>query len=95
MCTGEKCPVVGRISMDAITVKLPCQPDEYELFTIMTADYDPMISVTGLAKRLGTIENEVLIRLSDRLPRVYTTSGRLHSIQGALSNFIIPNGFTY
>jgi alanine racemase len=93
--TGEKCPIVGRISMDAITVKLPCYPDDYELFTIMTADFDPMTSVTGLAKRLGTIENEVLIRLSDRLPRVYTTSGRLHSIEGALSNFIFPKGFSY
>lgn len=85
--TGDKCTVIGRVSMDAITVRLPCEPEEHELFTIITCDYDPMTSVTGIARRLGTIENEVLIRLSDRLPRVYFhNSGKIHSIQGALNN---------
>ena len=67
--SGEKCPVVGRVSMDAITVKLPCQPDDNETFTIVTADYDPVTSVTGIAEAMDTITNEVLIRFGPRLPR--------------------------
>lgn len=87
---GEKCTVIGRISMDAITVQLPCQPEENELFTIVTADFNPRTSVTGIAKGLGTIEHEVLIRLSDRLPRLYLfNSGKVHSIQCAFSNMYI------
>jgi len=83
--TGEKCPVIGRISMDAITVRVPCQLNDNELFTLITADFDPMTSVMGMAKTLGTIENEVLIRLSNRLPRVYRTAENpLYSVWQAL-----------
>jgi alanine racemase len=83
--TGERCPIVGRISMDAITVRLPCRPDVRELFTIVSADFDPITSVTGIAETVGTIQNEVLIRFSSRLPRVYrTSSGQLLGILGGL-----------
>jgi Alanine racemase, C-terminal domain len=82
---GEHCPIVGRISMDAITVRLPCRPDDRELFTIMTADFDPVTSVTGIADTVGTIQNEVLIRISTRLPRVYRlNTGHVASVNDAL-----------
>jgi hypothetical protein len=71
--------------MDAITVRLPCRPDDRELFTIITADFDPVTSVTGIADTVGTIQNEVLIRISTRLPRVYRlTSGHVASVNDAL-----------
>lgn len=83
--TGERCPVVGRISMDAITVRLPCRPDLGELFTIVTADFDPVTSVTGISETVGTIQNEILIRFGSRLPRVYRTStGAIRGVLGAL-----------
>ena len=69
--TGEKCPVVGRVSMDAITVRLPGQPERGETFTLMTADYDPHSSATGVAARVDTIAYEVATRLSVRYPRLY------------------------
>ena len=68
---GEKCPVVGRVSMDAITVKLPCCPEEDETFTVMTADFDPGTSAAGIASKVETIPYEVVTRLSTRYPRVY------------------------
>lgn len=60
--------------MDALTVRLPCQPDPHETFTIVTADFDPITSTTGIARIVDTIPNEVLTRLSTRLPRVYYTA---------------------
>eukprot|EP00914_Ancora_sagittata_P000409 GHVO01001123.1.p1 GENE.GHVO01001123.1~~GHVO01001123.1.p1 ORF type:complete len:309 (-),score=27.63 GHVO01001123.1:372-1298(-) len=83
--TGERCPVVGRVSMDAITVRLPCQPEHNETFTIVSADFDPVTSVMGIADAMDTISNEVLIRFAPRLPRVFRDdAGRVLSIRDAL-----------
>ena len=71
--------------MDGITVRLPCRPADRELFTIITADFDPVTSVTGIADTVGTIQNEVLIRIATRLPRVYRlASGHAISVLDAL-----------
>lgn len=81
---GERCPVVGRVSMDAITVHLPCQPDPEEMFTVVSADFDHTTSVSGMARVLGTIEYEVVTSFSARLPRVYSTSEKpFYAITGA------------
>lgn len=82
--TGEKCPVVGRVSMDAITVRLPCEPGSGETFTMMTADYDPHSSATGVASRVETIAYEVVTRLSVRYPRLYSKADNctiIHALQ--------------
>ena len=71
MFSGERCPVVGRVSMDAITVRLPCQPDDNETFTIVTPDFDPVTSVTGIADAVDSITTEVLSRFGPRLPRMF------------------------
>ncbi|KAI0240012.1 Alanine racemase, partial [Lamellibrachia satsuma] len=81
--TGEKCPIVGRVSMDAITVRLPCCPDDAETYTIMTADFDLETSATGIASKTGTILPDVLSRLSTfRYPRVYIADQSLTIISG-------------
>lgn len=82
--TGEKCPVVGRVSMDAITVRLPGEPEKNETFTLMTADYDPHSSATGVAARVDTIAYEVATRLSVRYPRLYKC-GKISTVVHALS----------
>ena len=84
VCIGEKCPIIGKVSMDAITVRLPCKPGNSETFTLMTADYDPHSSATGTAANVGSIANEVVCRLSVRYPRVYKT-GDKQTIVSALS----------
>ncbi len=72
--------------MDAITVRLPEVPHGDETFTLISADYDPDTSVSGIAHRVGTITYEVATRLSTRLPRVYTRGGRVHSVVSALES---------
>lgn len=71
MSPGAKCPVIGRVSMDAITVQVPEELEPYETFTLMSADFDQDTSATGIAQHLGTIAYEVGTRLSVRYPRVY------------------------
>lgn len=82
--TGEKCPVVGRVSTDAITVIVSERPEKNEIFTIMSADFDSDTSALGIASRVGTIPSEVLTRLTTRLPKVYK-SGEKHFVVEALA----------
>jgi len=79
---GEKCPIVGRVSMDAVTVRLPCCPEDAETYTMMTADFDPDTSATGIASKVGTISYEVVTRLSTRYPRVYIEGQTLSIVSG-------------
>ena len=68
--------------MDAITVRLPCEPESGETFTLMTADYDPHSSATGAGTCFGSIANMVMIRLSVRYPRLYKTGGKCIVVPG-------------
>ena len=79
---GEKCPIVGRVSMDAVTVWLPCCPEDAETYTMMTTDFDPDTSATGIASKVGTISYEVVTRLSTRYPRVYIAGQTLSIVNG-------------
>ena len=63
--------------MDAITVRLPCSPEDAETYSIITADFDPDTSVTGIASKVGSIPSEVLTRLSVRYPRIYIANQTL------------------
>ena len=68
--------------MDAITVRLPCCLDDVETYTMMTADFDLETSATGIASNVGTISQEVVMRLSTRCPRVYVADQSLSIISG-------------
>ena len=68
---GQLCPIVGRVSMDQITVRLP---KLYPLGTkviLIGADGDQEITATDVAVYRGTINYEVVCLLSDRIPREY------------------------
>lgn len=64
---GVPCPVVGRVSMDLITVDvthLTAVPDELQLL-------GPSQGLDQLAEAGGTISYEILTRLAPRLTRTY------------------------
>lgn len=68
---GQRCEIVGRVSMDQITIKLP---KSYPLGTVVTligSNGSDDISATDLAEKRGTINYEVLCLISDRVPRKY------------------------
>ena len=65
------CEIVGRVSMDQITVRLP---KNYPLGTqvvLIGHEGDHEISATDVAQKRKTINYEVLCLLSDRIPRYY------------------------
>lgn len=77
-CGGQPpvaCPVVGMISMDQITVRLPGPVGLEQEFEVVSADFDPTSSLWGWAEQTGTISYEQAVRLSARLPRVYVRGG--------------------
>lgn len=66
---GRRAPVVGRVSMDLVTIDVTDLPgaalgDEVELL-------GPTITAQELADKTGTITYEVFCRISARVPRVY------------------------
>lgn len=68
---GQLCPIVGRVSMDQITIRLP---KLYPLGTkviLIGSDGNREITATDVAVYRGTINYEVVCLLSDRVPREY------------------------
>lgn len=71
---GIRCPVIGRIAMNMFAIDLSDVPDaepEEEVVLLGTQGND-RITAEELAVRLGTINYEVVTRVSPLLPRVRT-----------------------
>jgi alanine racemase len=66
---GKRAPVVGRISMDLVTINVTNIPDaRFGDEVILLGDQIP---AEELANRTGTISYEVFCRIGKRVPRVY------------------------
>ncbi|XP_071108026.1 alanine racemase-like [Haliotis cracherodii] len=79
-----RCPVVGRVSMDAITVRLDQPRPSPTTFNIITDDFTSPNSVTKMAAILGTIPYEVTTSLAARLPRVFVSGGHIVAVTKSL-----------
>ena len=72
---GKRAPVVGRVSMDLLTVDVTdiagaALGDDVVL---LGSQGDEEIAAEEHAARTGTIAYEVLCRISARVPRVYSS----------------------
>lgn len=68
---GQRCPILGRISMDQLTIRLPqVYPLGTEVVLIGRSGQEE-ITATDLAAHCQTINYEVTCLLSDRVPRYY------------------------
>ncbi len=70
---GQRVPVVGAISMDSTTIDVTDLPDVKpgEDTVLIGGHGEEAISVAEIAERCRTVVHEVVVRLSQRLPRVY------------------------
>ena len=68
---GEFYPIVGRVSMDQITVRLPEELPLGTKVTLIGREGEKEITATEVADYRGTINYEVVCLLSDRIPRDY------------------------
>jgi alanine racemase len=73
---GRRLPLVGRVSMDAVTVDVTDLPglDYAEEFVLLGSQGDETITAGELARRRNTIAWEVLTSMARRLARVYHPS---------------------
>jgi alanine racemase len=75
---GRRYPLVGTVSMDNITVGLgssPCGVHCGDRVTIIGTDGDERQTAEDVARRIGTINYEVLCGITSRVPRVYHRDG--------------------
>lgn len=70
LIAGERCPVLGRVTMDQIVVDishLPGEIGEGEIVTLL----DETITASELAQKAGTIPWEIFTGITSRVERVY------------------------
>ncbi|GAX46639.1 alanine racemase [Pseudolactococcus reticulitermitis] len=71
LVNGQRCPIIGRISMDQMTIALPEILPIGTKVTLIGQDGDEKITVDDVAAHRGTINYEVVCLLSDRIKRIY------------------------
>lgn len=71
---GVKVPVIGRICMDQLMIDITGIQGikRGDIATLMGGSTNEMIPADEVADSAGTIANELLSRLGNRLPRIYT-----------------------
>jgi alanine racemase len=76
---GKRAPVIGRVSMDLVTVDVTAiaNPTIGDVVTLLGRDGEDEISVEEMAGWCGTINYEVLCAISARVPRVYRDGEKL------------------
>ncbi len=74
MVHGQPCPVVGRVSMDLVTLDLGPASEATIGDEVIILDNDPLspASVYALAKAGDTIPYELFCRIGPRIPRIAT-----------------------
>lgn len=70
---GKRCPVIGRVSMDMLTLDVTNAPQARvgEDVVLIGSQGRESITAEGIAKLLGTISYEITSALTARVPRVY------------------------
>ncbi len=69
---GQKCPILGRVSMDVMTVDVTDIPESQLEIGSWAQLIGRDIAVDEIAKTAGTVPYEILLRMGDRFRRVYT-----------------------
>lgn len=76
LINGQRCEIVGRICMDEMMVRLPEKLPEGTLAVFLGRSGDQTITTNDIADYSGTINYEVMTRMSRRLHRQYITKGQ-------------------
>lgn len=71
LVNGEKAPIIGRICMDQLMIRLPKQMPVGTKVTLIGRQGDEYISVDDVAQYLGTINYEIPCTISYRVPRIF------------------------
>ncbi|HEX3910877.1 MAG TPA: alanine racemase [Solirubrobacteraceae bacterium] len=71
---GVRCPILGRVSMDSMTVDLSgCEDARVGSDVLILGRYgDWLVSPEELAAKIGTIPYELMVRVGPRVQRIFT-----------------------
>ena len=71
---GRKVPVVGRVSMDWVTIDVTdvSNVEAGDKVTLIGADGEAHIRAEDVARKIDTISYEVTCGIASRIPRIYT-----------------------
>lgn len=74
---GRKAPVVGRICMDQLMLDVTdiAGVSEGDVVTVFGQDGDALLPVEEIARRVGTINYEIVCNIGRRVPRAYYRGG--------------------
>ncbi|WP_243292531.1 alanine racemase [Bacillus sp. FJAT-47783] len=81
---GERVPIVGRICMDQLMIKLHKKQPLGTKVTLIGTQNGQTISVDEVAKRLDTINYEVPCMIGWRVPRIFLKNGRIMEVRNSL-----------
>jgi alanine racemase len=80
---GKRAPIIGRICMDQMMIRLPEKMDIGTKVTLIGSQQNEHISIDDLAKQLDTINYEIPCMISNRVPRVfYKNSKKIGCVNG-------------
>lgn len=81
---GRRVPIIGRICMDQLMIKLPEKKPVGTKVTLIGSQGNDMISVDEVAKRLETINYEIPCMINWRVPRIYIRNGGKTNVRNPL-----------
>ncbi|PRO65900.1 alanine racemase [Alkalicoccus urumqiensis] len=76
LVNGQRCPIIGRICMDQMIIRVPEGIESGELVTLIGAQGSEYVSMEEAAARLDTINYEIPCVISARVPRLLQKQGR-------------------
>jgi alanine racemase len=85
LADGIKVPIVGRICMDQLMIRLPYHMPIGTKVTLIGSQKDAFVSVDDVAQYLGTINYEIPCLINFRVPRVFRKDGNIAEIENLLA----------
>lgn len=86
LVNGKRCPIVGRICMDQLMVRLPERVPIGTKVTLIGAQGDEKISVDEVAAIVDTINYEIPCMISYRVPRIFLRKKRIIDVKRFFRN---------
>lgn len=86
LVNGIRVPIVGRITMDMLMVRVPYEVPLGTKVTLIGRQNDQYISATEVADYSGTINYEVIATINFRIPRVYVKNGKVVEVVNYLND---------
>ncbi|MBY0099556.1 alanine racemase [Mesobacillus maritimus] len=84
LVNGVRSPIVGRICMDQLMVKLPYEVPVGTVITLIGEQQGSIIPIDEIADTLETINYEVPCLIASRVPRIYKRDGQIIDMKNPL-----------